>query len=303
MLIKDICIDMGMKETIFYENPLLGHVMYVVEYDRYRHDLVPWHWHDELELLYVAGGECIYRTVQNEYRLREGDAVFLNAGVLHALEPVRKHTVTYANLFRKNFLTGGDGNFWDLTYLMPVLQRKDLDAVPVYGCPARDRENDRILELIRDTIRLCAEEPPHYELVLRNQLSEIWLLLMDLIGRKENDKEAVQAEWNNARLKKLFLYIMEHYTGKISVSDLAAAASVSERECYRMFRKALGETPNVFLQKYRIRAAGRLLISTDRSVTEIASETGFESISYFGKLFKRYMKLTPLEFRSHYRKT
>lgn len=53
MFIKDICLNMGMKETILYKNPMLGHVMYVVEYDRYHHELVPRHQHDELEFLYV----------------------------------------------------------------------------------------------------------------------------------------------------------------------------------------------------------------------------------------------------------
>lgn len=86
----------------------------------------------KVELLYVADGECVYRTLQEEYRLRAGDAVFLNSGVLHSLEPVRRYTVTYANLFRKSFLSGGDGNYWDLTYLMPLLRRKDLGAVPFY---------------------------------------------------------------------------------------------------------------------------------------------------------------------------
>lgn len=299
MFIKDICIDLGMQETVFYENPMLGHVMYVVEYDRYRHDLVPWHWHDELELLYLASGECIYRTVQGEYHLREGDAVFLNSGVLHALEPVCKNTVSYANLFKKAFLTGGTGNFWDFTYLLPVLQRKNLGAVPIYQCR---EEHGKVLELVRETVSLAMEEPPFYELRLRNVISEIWMFLLEMIHEMEQEGEILQTEMNDVRMKKIFLYIMEQYTGKIRISDLAVSANISERECYRMFQKYLGETPGVFIQKYRIRAAGNLLITTDRSVTEIASETGFESISYFGKLFKRYMNLTPLEFRSRYRK-
>lgn len=297
MLIRDICVDFGMKETILYENQLLPHSMYIVDYDNYERDIVPWHWHDELELLYIRRGKCIYRTSRSEYILREGDAVFLNSGVLHDLEPLQKHTISCTNLFKKEFLTGGDGNFWDLTYMVPVLQQKGIEAVPIYH---GKNENIEILKLLEETIRQCTEENPFYEIRLRNILSEIWIYLFEFISKNINEQGKQYMETYDTRMKKMLLYIMEQYTEKITVSNLATSANISERECFRLFQKQMGESPNIFMQKYRIQIARNLLITTDKSVAEIAAATGFDSISYFSKIFKRYANRTPLEFRVDY---
>lgn len=157
MLITDICLDHEMQETIFYDDPLLRHSLYIVEYDHYMRDLIPWHWHNELELIYIASGSCIYRTSRKEYHLQAGDAIYLNPGVLHALEPVENHTVSYANLFERTFLSGADGSYFDLHYIEPVLQQKAVEAVPFY----RDaKDTGPVLDRIRRTIAVCRDEPP-----------------------------------------------------------------------------------------------------------------------------------------------
>lgn len=295
MLITDICLDHEMQETIFYDDPLLRHSLYIVEYDHYMRDLIPWHWHNELELIYIASGACIYRTSRKEYHLQAGDAIYLNPGVLHALEPTENHTVSYANLFERSFLAGTDGSYMDLHYMEPVLCQNAVEAVPYYG---QDNEAAHVLDLIRETIAVCRNEPPFFALTLRSILSEIWMDLYQRVQEGKNESSGARLETNDLRMKQMLLYMMEHYQDKIPIAGLAASAHVSERECYRLFQQYVRQTPTTFLLSYRIQKAKNLLATTKLSVTEISSATGFDSVSYFSKIFKRRTGMTPLEFRS-----
>ena len=87
---------------------------------------------------------------------------------------------------------------------------------------------------------------------------------------------------------------------QLSLEEVAAAASVGKRECLRCFRRTIGVTPIQYLLKFRIRQASRLLVETDRPVTEIALLCGFESPSYFAAAFRRLTGRTPRSYRRYF---
>ena len=81
------------------------------------------------------------------------------------------------------------------------------------------------------------------------------------------------------------------------MSDIANACDLSEYYFMKFFKKSLGVTCTEYINLYRLDIASKLLNTTDKSITEIAFETGFNSVSYFNKLFKAKFKVTPKEFR------
>lgn len=91
--------------------------------------------------------------------------------------------------------------------------------------------------------------------------------------------------------------IRENYGEKMNAAMLAEAVHISERECYRSFRNILGITPGDFLLSIRLEKAQELLWNTDRSILEIALETGFGTSSYFCKIFKEHHHITPNQYR------
>ncbi len=103
------------------------------------------------------------------------------------------------------------------------------------------------------------------------------------------------------KIKQLLIYIHEHYAEKITIAELAAAAFLSERECYRVFQDCLHMTPVEYIQNYRLQAACQMLAKGKESVTVIASACGLGSSSYFGKLFRAYAHCTPTEYRKKMR--
>jgi transcriptional regulator GlxA family with amidase domain len=94
------------------------------------------------------------------------------------------------------------------------------------------------------------------------------------------------------------LFIEENYRRRLTLDDIAASVGVSKREALRCFQCSVPLSPIEYLNKYRLKQASNLLLSTSQSITEIAEITGFESTSYFDRLFKREFRTTPRKHRN-----
>jgi AraC family transcriptional regulator len=93
-------------------------------------------------------------------------------------------------------------------------------------------------------------------------------------------------------------YLDSFHAEELRLSDVARAACVSPYHFHRLFREAFGETPNQYLQRKRLERARELLKTTDRGVTEISLNVGFESSTSFSALFRRTFGYSPREYRS-----
>ena len=85
-----------------------------------------------------------------------------------------------------------------------------------------------------------------------------------------------------------------------SVKQLANDLAVSRAQLYRKFTSILGEKPNEFIRKYRIKRAAELIRKQYDNITQIAYEVGFNDLSYFAKCFKQIYKQSPHEYEKKY---
>ncbi len=87
-----------------------------------------------------------------------------------------------------------------------------------------------------------------------------------------------------------------------SLDDYAQLAGISKYHLTRLFQEYLGESPMHYLSKTRVKRAAQLLIHTDHGIRHIARATGFSNPNYFSKVFRKWMNLTPSEFRDYAKK-
>lgn len=99
------------------------------------------------------------------------------------------------------------------------------------------------------------------------------------------------------RQAQVITALLENALEFSSVAQMAQAAHVSPSKLYRLFKQHRGVTPAEVLNRKRIEAACKHLELTQKSVSEIALEVGFNSLSAFQANFKRLMQLPPLEYR------
>ena len=101
-------------------------------------------------------------------------------------------------------------------------------------------------------------------------------------------------------LDAVLRHVLDHYAERIDVPELASMAGLSVSQFDRRFKALLRMTPREYVLKVRTDAAVHALVTTGRSVAEIAVDCGFYDQSSFGKQFRKRMGMTPGEYRRVY---
>lgn len=267
------------------------------EVDKYMGRYAPWHWHKPVELFYVESGSLEYETPGGRIVFPAGSGGLLNSNVLHMTRAVSQtgKIVQLLHIFDASFLAGEQGSIIEQKYITPVVTASQLEMIPLFPGNAVEAA---ILELILEAFHISDNEFG-YEMKLREALSEIWLRLFEISCPMRNKQG--KNDKSNEKIKLLMIYIHEHFREKISIPELAAAAYVSERECFRVFHDCLHTTPVEYIKAYRLQAACQMLARGQESVTVISHACGLGSSSYFGKVFREYAHCTPLEYRKKWK--
>lgn len=102
-------------------------------------------------------------------------------------------------------------------------------------------------------------------------------------------------------LQRVIAFLDEHFIDEITVERLAGIAGISVPHLNRRFRQLLRLSPMEYVQSLRIQEAQRRLMTTNRSVGDIAIATGFYDQSHFTKRFRKVTGITPLQYRKRFR--
>lgn len=123
------------------------------------------------------------------------------------------------------------------------------------------------------------------------------LVLMSMLG-------GIETKGNNgvnrdiaSGIYRVMSYINRHYSDDISEKQMSELAGISRSHFSRSFKTVTGKTYNEYLNMTRINRAEHLLATTDKTVTQICTDCGFNSTSYFVKIFKKYKLLPPMAYK------
>lgn len=266
-----------------------------VELDKYIGRCAPWHWHKEFEFFYMDKGSIECHTENGSFIFLEGEGCFINSNVLHKtkLQEGSTDSVQIVQIFNKHLLSGIYNSIFETKYLNPVVQCNELDLLRL---DPKNKKHLAIIDLLREAFLLSKKETFGYEFEIRNLLSKVWCILLELtkyIVTRENIKQNVDSE----RIKSMINYVQHNYAEKIELKDIANAACISERECFRCFKRSLSMTPFEYVTSHRIQVACKMLRETSVPIINIVTACGFSSNSYFGKIFKENIHCTPKTFR------
>ena len=289
----ELMLDDRQREKLQGYDPGFPYTAIDCRFDGYSGPCVDWHWHATLEINVCASGVLKTSTQRGEYIVREGDAVLVNANVLHRNEAFEgaPGVCVQTHMFDRSLVAAAE--LPQRRYVAPVVECTLLDALPLLR---ENAEHRAVLEALDRAFAAAGEEKDGYELEICGLLNRAWqgiyALALPVIGARQP-----LPRMETARLKRMLGFIRDHFAEDISPADIAASAGVCERECFRCFRQELGTTPLATLTDFRLRRAAELLRETDRSVSDIAAACGFATSSYFGKVFRSRMNLSPLAYR------
>lgn len=257
----------------------------------------PWHWHDEVEVLYVVEGPLLCAVGSQRYLLQSGDGLFINSAVPHAAFAHDGQDYNENDIvFHPRLLYGStDSVIWS-KYFRPLLRCTALQGVPLRSGIPWQRE---AAECIQQAHTACVRQSGAYEIEARELLTRVCLAInehcIDSISLHDG-----RMQQRTKRVKIIMDYIQTHYGEKITLPQLAKMVHVCGRECQREFKNIIGLTPMQYLGQLRLSEAARMLRendSRDRSITDICCACGFQSPSYFAKEFSRKYGVTPQKYR------
>ena len=285
-----ILTDENMMETIQHGSKEYPFHFYYDNLELFDFHCIEWHWHTEFEFVYVETGTVYFGISDKQFALSEGQGVFINSKILHRYFSQEKAIVPNFVLMPV-FLAPQDSLIYQ-KYVLPIMSSPMDYQIFSQDIPWQAQA----LSLMREMMA-AQENASDVELVNSYLIQKIWHILyqntdVEHMGKKENYSASSQA-----RLQLMMQYIHQKFAYNISLSDIADQAKVSKSTALNLFQRYLGISPVTYLVNYRLQEAAKLLASTEKKVTVISKDTGFDSVDYFCKAFKKYYKLTPTEYR------
>ena len=263
--------------------------------------LVPWHWHDELEINVVVEGRMLGRADGKNFCLQKGQALFINSGVMHGNKAVNDgekiHQISI--LFHTSLVGGAPGSVFWRKYLAPLVAAPECRCVPLRG--ETEWERQALLEVQR-VVTVWQQKAPGWEFEVRAALSRVISLLVE--NCVQHAPAPTEQELRDAeRIKQMVDFVRRHRKDRITTEQIAASAAISVSECLRCFRRTMNLTPKEYQRQHAIRHAVRLLVQTDMNISRIGEECGFEDMSYFARVFRAEKGCTPSEYRAMNKKS
>lgn len=247
-----------------------------------------WHYHPEYELVYVEGSNGIRHVGQHISSFMESDLVLIGPNVPHlnfdyGIKTAYRQIVIQ---LKENFMGDAFKETPEFSAIRILLDKAYL------GLSYGGETKRKVAGMLREMQGL-----PHFEQLLK---------LLEVFQHLAKSKEVVQLNNRDTSIKlflddrirmgSIYKYIHANYDNKPDVNAVAESVHLSTPAFCRYFKKQTKITFTDFVNQYRITQAKTLLLN-DVTVSEACFEVGFESLSYFNKLFKKLTGENPSVFK------
>ena len=263
--------------------------IFIQKFSDATYQLIDWHWHTGVQFSYVTKNSVQFRILDSVIILEAGAGLFINAQQVHSAFSDDCNG-EYISLNIPVTLFGLEGSEMYRRFMEPVIQKNQLPFLVF----EKSEETENIRNLLAECCGKISEHPKKRDLQILADLFLIWDELLKFFPRQTIKKKIPDG---NQRLQKILEYLNENYKRKISLEEIAAEVHLSRSECSRFFQKVTGQPLFKYLTRLRLKYSMELLLKTDKTITEIAYETGFRSQSYFDQKFRNETGVSPRQFR------
>ena len=295
MAFHQFSFDHTMRELFDYSDPSFPLFIWTGDFRTFVERTTSCHWHHEFEYGMLLSGELDFHVDGQYIRLTQGEPIFINSNALHMATqaPECGGAVLFTVSFLPSLFAGENDGTVFRKFFQPVLQ----SSVMGFVIENTVCDGAEIAGLLTEIYELDTRIDD-YELRCIGLISRIWRLTLRYIKEHHNEFMPFRANHKReAKAKDILSYIKEHYAENICIQDIARHTGVSRSECFRSFQYFTNKKPIEYLTEYRLAHAANMLRETDKSIAQIATECGFSSSSYFGKLFKEKYAVSPSRYK------
>lgn len=247
---------------------------------------------DFSELVIVLDGSAVHIVDDERFNIRKGDVFVMGNGICHGYDSAENFKICNV-MFRSENLLSGDYDIKQLPgfHALFLLEQHFNTAQGFKSRLRLEPESfDMISRLIDTTISEYTGKSPGRKTILQSYFMQIVVELSRIYVTAKKHKEIDGISGAAA-------YMERHYAEDISIDSLLKVSHYSQRHFIRLFEKNYNTTPQKYLLGIRMRRACVLLRDSDSSITQIATNCGFNDASYFSRIFKKYTNFTPNQYR------
>jgi AraC-like DNA-binding protein len=252
-----------------------------------------WHYHPEFELVYVEAITGIRHVGQHISNYMESDLVLIGANIPHLNFDYELKT-EYRQIviqFKEHFLGEAFKEAPELNDIQALFKRANL-GLSFTG----DTKN-----IVAEKLKTLQSMEKFKQLLCLLEIFQILALSDEVIELNDRDTSVSLFLNDKIRMGAVYEYIQANFDNTPDVNKVASSVHLSTAAFCRYFKKQTKMTFTDFVNQYRITQAKTLLLQ-DKTISETCYEVGFESLSYFNKLFRRIAGENPSAFKKRYLK-
>ncbi|MCB9339969.1 MAG: helix-turn-helix transcriptional regulator [Lewinellaceae bacterium] len=253
-----------------------------------------WHYHPELELVYVKGGNGKRHIGHHASYFRDGDLILIGSNLPHygfTDRFTRNKSETIVQM-KADFLGESFFKIPEMEAIQAMFDKAR--AGLVFFGDSKKRIGARLENL-----------PKHDQF---GRLIELLIILKEMALSTEyqilnaNGYTLEVETQDNDRINVVYTYVQANFQSAIPLDEISEKVSMTVPAFCRYFKKLSGKTFTRFVNEYRVTHACKLLLEQNASITDVCFESGFNNFSHFNRFFKEITGKSPSEYRKSFKK-
>lgn len=220
-------------------------------------------WHNNLELQLCTKGNGYVFLDSKKYEIKKGDIVVVNPDVIHL-------TLAYDSIEISGIILDSKFDIMDKNlYYFPIVNNPEIENL--FNKIAKESDNLKLTKYLIEILIILKEK---YCCVKPQTTNSVYFNIV----------------------KKSIEYIKENYNEKITIDDIAKKVQLNKYTLSKEFKKLTNQTIVDYINAYRIERVAQLIIKGE-NVSTSAYSCGFNNLSYFTNVFKKYKGVVPSEYK------
>lgn len=254
-------------------------------------DACNYHWHPEIEILFVLSGTIYLSIGKDMFHMKNGDIILINSNDVHRVVGTENNTVLICQIkpdYCKDY-------YDNLSSIRFNFQYNKYDDKDIKGLNIRVS----LVKIFKEMQKYDNGKESY--LVIHSILDKLVSDLLIGYGYESRSMKAISCENRDLLIVKNFLkYVSENYQNKISISYLAEKQNFSLSYFSTFIKGYLGMSISEYINQYRVDKAKELLMFSDDNISEVAMKTGFCDLKMFISKFKKRFNMTPGTYKKKY---
>lgn len=252
-----------------------------------------WHYHHELELLYINKGSGKQYIGSHMYYFKGGELILIGPRLPHYsfVEPILPNQKKVSIQLREGF---PGVTMMMMPEMQPIRQLLERARFGVSFMGQTKTEVGKKLEEL-------ASAAPIDRIIQTFEILKILAQSEDYKVLNSGHYQIETTTQDNERIRNIFNFVRENFKRQIPLDEIAEESSMTPPSFARYFKKNTGKTFTQFVNEYRLVHASKLLAEKPTSITDICFESGFNNFSHFNKLFKDYTGQSPSDYRKEFK--